>query len=60
MKIELNEPAAIGLTISIVVLVIACLTMGVCYQSELTRREAIKAGLVQKNDTTSTTRWDRP
>ncbi len=55
------EPGkAITLIVIVVIAAIAVIASHGCYQYEETRREAIKAGLVEKVDNYGKTIWTKP
>ena len=60
MKIESDDNTSIAATISIIAIGIMLVASHGCYQVEQTKREAIKAGLVEKPTGTTGTAWSKP
>lgn len=61
MKIEMDEQSGIVTMVVMVILVAGICILGGCYQCEQTTREAIKAGLVQKQQTVAGMPvWSKP
>lgn len=61
MKIEMDDNSSLAMTVCVIVLVIGLAALGDCRICEETRRQAIKAGLVQKpTANTQGVHWEKP
>lgn len=61
MSLEINEELGLTIFFTAVVLVCGACALGGCHMCEKTKREAVKAGLVQKNEPSGTMQvWTKP
>lgn len=59
----MDEDLAFLIMICTVIVLIALCCLGGCHETELTKREAMKAGMVQKQEysgSSTTTVWTKP
>ena len=61
MKIEMDENSSVAMTVCVICIVIGLVCIGGCKICEQTNQDAIKAGLVQKqNLTPGQAVWSKP
>ncbi len=60
MKVELDDNTTYALWVAIICICLTCAGLGGCHMQETTKREAIKAGLVEVNDFSQSVHWGKP